>query len=743
MRLFAAMWLPLYVAIGVSWLLAPVLAHEHYGILRLISNEEATNIGVWFRIGDIIAGGLLLLAVLYFRVLRRSSVIGWTLVTIAVLSAVDGLFPDICYVGHESCGVIATSVSLVHDAETAILAGLVAILSSIDAVKYRRVASIAFVALQLGAALLVVSGFATEQSRIMLQYAYAFSVIVWLAWYVDRYNTHIPPVASAKVVRRIVGGWVFAAAILTLVSTLSLHIHLVPHGLIQKLAHDGFNVEQHAIIASILMFYISRHILRGERPALWLVLIIVAWQLLRFSLVTPQIYAVVFYGLMFIALLYARASFDRNITQPSWSSRLQDIATVFVGVLGSLLLVFAVETAFGHGSSFSHQIDKMYDYSYQEVASHERHFNEHIEARLRLLFETLVVSLGAITLWSLFRPRSFVLTSHFTGEDMQELLNTASRSSEDYFKLWPQDAKQYFGIPSQKGLIAYRVEGSVAFMLADPIANTQAEREKLLRAFAASTRQHGRMTCALLVDEDSKTMYERAGFRTIQAGSSAVISVNDFRTETLGDKWWRWQRNRAAKSGWTYEILTPPHSHKQISELRSVSDLWLGREGRQEQGFAMGYFDVSYLQTCMVHTLRNEKGELIAFANQLPTFNSVSQATIDLMRFIPDVNGAVPSLLASIIEHIDPTIHQTFDLGFVPLARADSNVAKIVRRLTANRYAAEGLEQFKNKFRPEWRPQYLAYDGDLVDLTRIAMNLEKLMAVDSIEAGAYNSHHER
>ncbi|TAH34266.1 DUF2156 domain-containing protein [Candidatus Saccharibacteria bacterium] len=720
------------MVLGVTWLLAPALAHEHYGSLQLISSEAASGIGIWYRLGDIAAGLLLLLAVLRFGVLRRTKYVGWALLAVAILSAIDGIFPDVCYLGHESCSVTATVLSAVHDVETVILAGVVALLSITDAVKRKRLASYGFVAVQLLAALLVVSGFASQQFRVVLQYVYAFSAIAWLAWYVDGYNSFRPAARSAKTIRRVAGIWVLVAGVATLVVALLPHLDFVSREVVQRLAHDGFRGEQYTIVAGVLMLYISRHVLRGERPALWLVLGVVLWQIVHYSLITPTLYAAVFYTVMFIALLYGRASFDRNVVQPSWAGRLRDVATVFGGILAALLLVFALETALGHGSRFTHDLTHLYDTSHQEVRSHEEHIQEHTEARLRLSLETLVASLGVITVWSLFRPRSLSSqTSNQDVERMRELLGRYSQNSEDYFKLWPTEQKRYFSVPEVNGMIAYRVQGSVAFMMADPVAATKPARAKLLNQFKVFARQHGWVICTLLVPDASRALYEKAGLRTMQIGSSAVISVEDFQAQTARDKWWRWQRNRARKAGWVYEALQPPHSKETVANLRKVSDAWLTREGHQEEGFALGYFDEGYLQECVIHVLRDESGEIVAFANQMPTFGNVSQATVDLIRFQPDMNGAMPAVLLHIIESLDPAVHKTFDLGFVPLARMDSNLAQLARRLGNSRFASAGLEQFKNKFKPNWERNYVAYDGDLIDLARVATNLEKLFAVDT------------
>jgi len=730
-ELFSAVWLPLYIALGVAWLLAPALAQEHYGTLRLISNEEAAGIaGAVFRGTDVLAAVLLAFAAWRFGVIRRARFAGWAVLSIAGLSAIDGLFPDTCYIGHASCTAAATFVSGVHDIETLVLAGLLAVLSIADLLRNRRVASGGFVMLQLVAALVLISGVTSSQFMVLMQYGYEVAVIVWLGWFVDSFNTPPSVSSSMRLVRRVVGVWVVLGGILALTAALP-HVHFahqwIGHGVVWK----NSLLVQHGVVTGVLMLYVARHLLRGERPALWLLLILLMSQIVKYGVLTPQPIGLCVYGLIFVLLVYSRQSFDRNVEPPSWTSRFADLGVVFAGVAGAALVVIAVVTVTGERAHLVYDIQHVSKPRYHALAQDERHVGENAEARLRAVFVALAGSLIGVSLWSLLQPKLLVpeLSARHGRDRMLRLLERHSTSSEDYFKLWPTD-KAYFFMPGNAASVAYRVEGGIAFMLADPVAATEAARAECLRAFMSFARRHGWVVCSLLVTKPSRGFYETSGLRTMHIGSSAVVSVENFATEISKDKWWRWQRNRAARNGWSYEVLVPPQADVVLAEARGVSDAWLSREGRTEQGFALGYFDDSYLRSCRLHVLRSEQGQMIAFANELPTFGHVRQVSVDLIRFMPDQDGAMPSLLLHIIEALAGSAKQTFDLGFVPLAGIDNELVRLTKRLSRHRFSSAGLEQFKNKFRPEWQPNYIAYDGDLLDLARIARNLERLFKVD-------------
>ncbi len=63
--------------------------------------------------------------------------------------------------------------------------------------------------------------------------------------------------------------------------------------------------------------------------------------------------------------------------------------------------------------------------------------------------------------------------------------------------------------------------------------------------------------------------------------------------------------------------------------MKAVSDIWLN--GRRRRASLL-VFDVAYLQQAPIAIVESEEGEIVAFANIMPTKNK-RVATIDLMRY--------------------------------------------------------------------------------------------------------------
>ncbi|MGZ6005763.1 MAG: bifunctional lysylphosphatidylglycerol flippase/synthetase MprF, partial [Candidatus Saccharimonadales bacterium] len=311
-------------------------------------------------------------------------------------------------------------------------------------------------------------------------------------------------------------------------------------------------------------------------------------------------------------------------------------------------------------------------------------------------------------------------------EKVRLALARYSNSTEDYFKLWPTD-KNYYWDTIGKGFIAYKVIGSVAFALADPVTVPE-KRRLMIQEFVDWCRSNSLRACFIPVTQISLDKYE--GLNKLDIGSSAVIDVHQFVSATSNNKWWRWKRNRATKQGYQYAKSAAPHDPIFLQALKAISDEWLDTGGHQERGFALGYFDEDYLNQCDIHYLKDEAGKIVAFTNQLPTFKNANTQTIDLLRYLPEAKDSMPFLIYSLIQQLDSEGCKSFDLGLVPFASSKNPLVSVAKILSAGRFSAKGLEQFKNKFEPDWQPNYICYDGDLGDLALITLNLEKALNLD-------------
>ncbi|MDB5163930.1 MAG: hypothetical protein JWS12_548 [Candidatus Saccharibacteria bacterium] len=729
-RLYIWQWLLL--VLGTTWFWAPLLNPLLSDRTALISQYEVPGQPyAWlFRIGDILAGCLIIAAVYHIQKRRKlPALVTYGLIIIGLGILGDPLFTTTCRISGNNCVEYVSVAFVLHAIETVVTSLLVFVVSTYDALKERRLTSTFYVSFQVLYGFLFVTQLAsTNHINTLMQYLYQASIIVWLTWYIGQLAADGQPLTtrprSGQIIRRLVAVWAGANGLLAIINNLE---PIRPYKFVHSLyfAGDTAWLAQHGVIVGVTLLYVSRHLWRGEKRARQLFLFISAMEALKFAIIFPHAWLLALYILTFSGLFVLKPLFDRGASYFSWQDRWRDIYVVLVGVALAITgSAFVLTRTRSHSRIVEMLLHHFTDFIFKVHTETAEPLQSALLAHTLL---ALIIATLWFILWSLFRPTHIETTGDdFNTQRIRQLLQNHANSSEDFFKLWPPD-KQYFWASDQTGFIAYRVAGSIAYALADPIAPTVIQ-QKLLTNFITFCRSKGLRACFLPIPESSLSLYKTAELDTIKVGASAVVDVQHFVTQTLNNKWWRWQRNRGKKLGYSYAQLTPPHTATVMQELKSVSDAWLQHDNRQERGFALGYFDETYLQACTLHTVRDQDGQLLAFANELPIFHSLKQATVDLMRFVPDADGVMPYLFMSLIQQLEQQQRfKYFDLGFVPLASMKGAVARLARTLGGQRFSASGLEQFKNKFEPAWQPQYLAYDGDIADLALIAVNLEKAM----------------
>lgn len=721
-------WQLAFILLGTSWLWAPHLNHHLSYRTALISQYETVGqpYSLFFRFLDILASLLLIFAAFRISKIQNNKIVPWLLTVVGVGLLLDPLFTTTCHNIGNKCEEYFSVGYVLHAAETVITSLTIFALSCYDAWLRKKLVSFSFVLFQLGYTLLFVSQLANhDHFNTVSQYVYQTVIIVWLAWFcrdfIKESNFILRP-GELKPVRIVVSGWAFLNGILAILISLA-HIHLL--GKIKGLyfAGDSAWLAQHGVIIGVVMLYLSRHLARGELRARQIFLAISGIEVIKYSVVSPDPVLMLLYLITFCGLFVLRDDFDRGVVPIKWNVRLKDAYFMLSGLLIATLAALLILDRDSKASVITvRTINNFYDYVAGSNSVSRSHLGSALLAHTLSVF--IFVSLITI-LWILFRPYRLPKSSVRDYARVQELLQRLSNSSEDYFKLWPRD-KDYFWQSNKNGFVAYKIVSPTVFALADPISM---QKSKLLNEFINWGRAHRLTVCFLPVYSQSLKLYQKAGLETLQIGSSALVDIDSFLTSTANDKWWRWQKNRAEKNGYVYYKASPPHSKDFIKKLKAVSDAWLTIEGRSEQGFALGHFNTGYLQQCDTHYLKDSQGKIVAFTNQLPQFTPANVATVDMLRHLPEVNNAMPYLFYKTIGDLSENSPQikTFDLGFVPFAKASGPVISIAKALSVNRFSAKGLEQFKNKFDPVWQPNYLAYDGDIGDLAQVALNLEQAL----------------
>lgn len=336
-------------------------------------------------------------------------------------------------------------------------------------------------------------------------------------------------------------------------------------------------------------------------------------------------------------------------------------------------------------------------------------------------------------LYSLFRPLDYrwrLMPAELKAAE--QLVRTHSRTSEDYFKLWPTD-KSYFFARDRQAVIAFSVRRGVAIAAGDPVGEPRSV-EAVVSEFSDYCLENGWTLCFVYTSDQQQPLYKKLGLNTLQIGEDAVVDLSAFAETTVHNKHFRNIRNRFTKKAYRVDYYSPPHSARLLSEIAVVSRAWASRPSRKEWAFFAGSFQPAYLQRTSLFVLRDESGQALAFANEI-TPSATGQASIDLMRYRPNApSNSMDYLFMEIMLRFRDQGYRQFNLGLAPLSgideapgRPEERLLKLIYRIDQPFLSLKGLRQFKLKFEPNWQKRYIVYRGTPARLPAIGLALAKLM----------------
>ena len=270
-----------------------------------------------------------------------------------------------------------------------------------------------------------------------------------------------------------------------------------------------------------------------------------------------------------------------------------------------------------------------------------------------------------------------------------------------------------------RALVAYGVEGRAFVALGDPVG-PEKDATELAWAFKALADRHRGFCCFYEVTHHHLPRYLDLGLTLRKVGEEAVVPLERFSLEGPERAPLRQSVRKVEKEQVSFEVVGPERVPPLLDALEAISNDWLSRKGRAEKSFSIGYFDRAYLARTPLALVR--QGERpVAFAN-LWACASRAELEIDLMRQTADAPRAVMDyLFVQLMLWAKREGYARFSLGGAPfsglsnrsLAPAWHRLGAFVFRHGEAFYGFRGVRQFKEKFRPEWEPRYLAAPGGL------------------------------
>ncbi|MCC7009699.1 MAG: bifunctional lysylphosphatidylglycerol flippase/synthetase MprF [Acidobacteria bacterium] len=289
---------------------------------------------------------------------------------------------------------------------------------------------------------------------------------------------------------------------------------------------------------------------------------------------------------------------------------------------------------------------------------------------------------------------------------------------------------------ARTGFLMYGAHARTWAAMGDPIG-PPAAASALIREFLERCDDYGCTPVFYDVGPRYLHRYADFGLTSVPLGHEARVDLAAFTMQGGRARGHRLAISRLAREGGTFRVAPPGEVAALMSQLREVSDAWLGAKHAAEKGFSLGAFDPAYLARFPI-AIVERRGRIEAFANLWPGADGVELA-IDLMRRRPDApKNVMEALVVHLLRWAQASNYRWLGLGMAPMPGfAPSPVTPLWTRLGGavyrhggRLYNFQGLREFKEKFHPQWEPRYFVYPGGI--------RLPRALAdVSSIVAGGY------
>lgn len=315
-----------------------------------------------------------------------------------------------------------------------------------------------------------------------------------------------------------------------------------------------------------------------------------------------------------------------------------------------------------------------------------------------------------------------------------ELLMSNGGGTLSWMSTWPENS--YFRTSDCNSYVAYQQYAGVAIALGDPVGPAPG-MDAAVREFSAMADRAGLVPCMFSVTAPTNRAATALGWQHVQVAEDTIVDLPDL--EFRGKSWQdvRSALNKATKQGITFRLVTlATEPASVLTQVRSISEQWVGDKGLPEMGFTLGGVDEALDPHVRVGLAEDADGLVQGVTSWLPVYGQEGRIrgwTLDVMRRRDDgFRPVVEFLIASSCLAFRADGAEFASLSGAPLARTGKDEeAAILDRLLDTLggaleplYGFRSLHAFKTKFKPRYEPLYLIY-RDEGDLPRIGMALTR------------------
>jgi phosphatidylglycerol lysyltransferase len=295
--------------------------------------------------------------------------------------------------------------------------------------------------------------------------------------------------------------------------------------------------------------------------------------------------------------------------------------------------------------------------------------------------------------------------------------------------------RDYFFSSGRRGVIGFRRWGLHVLVVGGLLAEPE-NREQLLREFLKFIRSRWWVVTFFSLDQDACELFRRHGFRVSKLGEEPIVMLDQTQWRGKDYEWLRRQENYCLRQQVTLREVDPEaegddYRSRLVPELAAISrDHLAATVHGCEMRYFVGQWEPLSLGRRRLFVAATPR-RIEAFVVLNPCRGGAMWA-IEIFRRRKDaVRGILPFAMLQTLRRLQAERVRYASLSLVPWVRCDQplegdswlfrSFTKLWWRLGNSLYDVRGIYHFKSRFRPHYRPLYLASWPRTYVLTLVAI----------------------
>ncbi len=532
---------------------------------------------------------------------------------------------------------------------------------------------------------------------------------------------------------------VFFSGILNITSTFFLY---APYRL--RLLREYFPLELSnlsrtaTIIAGFFLIFVSKGLLERKKRAWLFSVILISISSFLHVIKGLDIEEAFILLVILTALIYTRQEFYvKSSTQNFFKNLKTSLLILLLLFIYSFAGMFLLNKQFDKPVTFN-RILKDYQFTIFGVGQdtlipktrRARWFNDSLST---VGFSVLVLFFA-----NLFFPVTISkLRSEEEHKRARDLIITISKNPASYMCLMKD--KHFFFSQTKNSFIAYKVSGTIAVCLGDPIAN-QTEQESIIKNFEHMLKLQGLTPVFLSVTEDYKNILSDLGYKSLKIGEDAIIKTSSFTLEGKRVEDIRHGVSRMQREGVYYKWFKLDQIPQKVSlDLKIMHASWIKSKKISGLTFSVDFFPLPKEPYAYLLTTYTKDNKMQAAFSFFPFDNKQGYALDLMLRGQTSINGIMEASIAEAVRFFKELHVVNLSLGVAPLADANPQEERGLLNKTTTFlfnnfnqfYNYQSLFKFKDKFAPNWESRYLSYKSGM-KLIPISLSIVKVHTKSSL-----------